>query len=200
MAETITHGKRNRPRFEGVTYHITTRCNNRQKLMNSRRACDKFISILKKCKDKYNMMLHDLVIMLSHVHLVICPGENSSISDIMHFINRGYAYWYNSVHERKGHFWEDRFYGEIIKDDFQLLAAMRYIDLNPVRANYCKTPTEWKYSGARLYLKGEPNELLDIPQTYINLGKTPEQRQKAYANIFPFKLESYDRVAYSTKI
>ena len=190
MAETITHGKRNQLNCEGVTYHITTRCNNGERLINNERRSDQYISILKKCKNKFNFILHDFAIMISHVHLIIRLGSNSNISEIMHYLNRVYARWYNDNYGRKGHFWEDRFYGELIKDDLQLLATMRYLDLNPVRANLCKSPLEWKYSGARFYLKGEPNEILDTPEIYMTLGKTPEERQNAYSNIFPFNLKN----------
>jgi putative transposase len=190
MAKTITHGKRERVNAKGVKYHISTRCNNREKLINNDEKAEKFMSFIEKSKDKFGFLLNDLSLMMSHVHLIIDLNAASNISEIMHSINRRYARWYNERYERKGHFWEDRFYGELIKDDMQLLASMRYAELNPVRANLCKSPLDWKYSGARFYLKGEPNKLLDAPEIYMALGKTPKERQNAYSNIFPFNLKN----------
>ncbi len=194
MALTITHAKRERFNYKDVIYHITTRCNNKQSLIENEQDFKKYKFILGKSKKKHGFLLHDYVIMNSHIHLIIRLASMLNISKIMHSINRQYARWYNEHYKRKGHFWEDRFYGEIIKSDLQLLAVMRYIDLNPVRANLCQNPTEWKYSGARLYLNGKKDDLIDIPQTYLELGQTDNTRQEAYSRIFPFNLAILTRL------
>lgn len=185
MTLTITHGKRERFNFKDAVYHITTRCNNKENLINEDYAFIKCKSILKTCKKKHGFLLHNYTIMNNHTHLIIKLAGTENISTIMHSVNRWYARWYNGYYKRKGHFWEDRFYGELIKDDAQLLAVMRYIDLNPARAGLCKNPTDWRYSGARAYLKGEKDDLIDKPDVYINLGANDRERQKAYSYIFP---------------
>ncbi|MDP3790744.1 MAG: transposase [Candidatus Omnitrophota bacterium] len=194
MAVTITHGKRERFNFKNAICHITTRCNNKQNLITDDYAFVKYLSILKKCKIKYGFLLYDYVIMHNHTHLLIKLVDTENISAIMHSINRWYARWHNEHYERKGHFWEDRFYGELVKNDTQLLAVMRYIDLNPVRAGLCKNSTDWNYSGARTYLSGEKNDLIDKSEVYINLGVTDEERQKTYSYIFPFNLANLTRL------
>ncbi len=194
MAVTVTHGKRERFNFKDAICHITIRCNNRENLFKN--DCDfiRYREILKKCKEKLNFLLHDYVIMHNHTHLLVKLVETDNISIIMHAINRWYARWYNEHYDRKGHFWEDRFYGELVKDDTQLLAVMRYIDLNPIRAGLCKNPTEWRYSGARAYLNVEKDDLIDKSEAYMNLGITNEERQKAYSYIFPFNLANLTRL------
>ena len=184
MAFTITHGKRERFNFKDAICHISTRCNNKENLFIEDRAFAQYINILKKCKEKHGFLLYNYVVMNNHTHLLIKLANTENISAIMHFINRWYARWYNERYKRKGHFWEDRFYGELVKDDTQLLAVMRYIDLNPVRAGLCNNPTEWRYSGARAYLNGEDDKLIDKSETYIGLGATTKERQKAYSCIF----------------
>lgn len=194
MAISITHGKRERPNFMNAVCHVTTRCNNKENLIINERDFTKYKNVLKTCKEAHGFLLHNYIIMNNHTHLIIRLAGTEDISTIMHSINRWYARWYNECYERKGHFWEGRFYGELIKDDTQLLAVMRYIDLNPVRAGLCKHPTEWRRSGACFYLNGETNELIDTADTYINLGKTDKARQEAYASIFPFNLAKLTRL------
>ncbi|MBL7092117.1 MAG: transposase [Candidatus Omnitrophica bacterium] len=194
MALTITHAKRERFNYKDVIYHITTRCNNRENLIKNEVDFKKYRFIVRKSKEKCGFLLYDYIIMSNHVHLIIQPRSTLDISKIMHSINRRYARWYNERYKRKGHFWEGRFYGELIKDELQLLAVMRYIDLNPVRANLCQNPAEWKYSGARLYLNGEKDSLIDIAQTYLELGQTDKTRQEAYSHIFPFNLTNLTRL------
>lgn len=188
MNINISKGKRERFNFKGATFHITVRCNNKENLIQNEIDFRKYKLILKKTKQKFGFLLHNYTIMNNHPHLIIRLESTLNISKIMQSINRQYARWYNEHYKRKGHFWEDRFYAELIKDDFQLLATMRYMDLNPVRAGLCKIPTLWKYSGASFYLKGMMNNLIDPPEAYINLGKDSASRQIAYANIFPFNL------------
>ncbi len=194
MAVTITHGKRERFNSKGAVCHITTRCNNKENLIVDEHAFKQYLSILKKCKNTHGFLLYNYVVMNNHTHLLIKLVATENISIIMHSINRWYARWYNEHYKRKGHFWEDRFYGELVKDDIQLLAVMRYIDLNPVRAGLCKKPAEWLYSGAYFYLNGEKDDLIDKPEAYINLGLTNEERQKAYSCIFPFNLANLTRL------
>jgi putative transposase len=183
MAITVSHAKHERHNFKHSVQHVITCCNNKEILIRNNPDFDNYMRILKACKEKHGFLLHDYVIMNNHVHLMIKLEKTEDISIIMHSINRWYARWYNEHYERKGHFWEDRFYAELIKDDMQLLAVMRYIGLNPVRAGLCNDPTEWKFSGACHYLKGDSNELIDEPEVYTNLGKIPIERQQAYKNI-----------------
>jgi putative transposase len=194
MAINISNGKRERINFKGATYHITTRCNDKEELIKDECDFEKYRLILKRSKEKFGYLLHNYVIMNSHSHLIMRLELTLDISKIMHAINRQYARWYNEHYKRRGHFWEDRFYAELIKDDFQLLAVIRYLDLNPVRAGLCKTPREWKYSGARFYLNGIKDELIDMPGVYESLGSNPESRQIAYANTFPFNLANLTRL------
>jgi len=188
MTLTITHAKRERFNYKNALCHIITRCNNKEPLIHKELDFAKYKYILKACKGQHGFLLYNYVIMNSHVHLIIKLTETENISKIMHSINRWYARWYNEHYGRKGHFWEDRFYAEPINEDDQFLAVMRYLDLNPVRAGLCKTPADWRHSGARVYLSGEKDELIDIPDIYINFGETNELRQKAYASIFPTDL------------
>lgn len=191
---SLSSRKRERINFKGATYHITMRCNNQEELIRNAHDFEKYKLMLKINKEKFGFLLHNYVIMNTHLHFIMRLELTLDISKIMQAINRQYARWYNEHYKRKGHFWEDRFYAELIKDDFQLLAVMRYIDLNPIRAGLCKMPTEWRHSGACFYLKGVEDDLIDIPETYESLGSDPESRQVAYSNIFPFNLVNLTRL------
>ena len=194
MAITITHGKRERFNYKGATHHLTSRCNNGKISFVHKIDFEKFESIVMQCKNKHGFILNNYTIMPTHTHLAIRLEFTIDISKIMHSINRQYARWYNEHYKIKGHFWEDRFYAELVKDDQQLLAVMRYIDLNPVRAKLCNYPVNWKYSGAGFYLNGAENSLIDIPDTYMALGSDWQERRKAYASIFPFNLTNLTRL------
>ncbi len=189
MAISITHAKRDRKNFDGAVYHITSRCNNREFLFLKEKDFEKYLSLTTLCKKKNGFSLFDYSLMNNHTHLIIELGKASNISKIMHSINRPFANWYNKEYDRSGHFWEERFYAELISDELQLLSTMVYLHLNPVKAKLCENPTDWKYSGARYYLNGNNNILLTYPSIYENLGGNKKERQITYSKI----LEIYRR-------
>jgi putative transposase len=57
-----------------------------------------------------------------------------------------------------GHLFQGRF-GAVVMDEPHLLAATRYIALNPVSAGLVSRAEDWPWSSARAYLAGEDDEL-----------------------------------------
>ena len=55
-------------------------------------------------------------------------------------LNQSIAFQANAEDNCKGHFWEGRFKSQALLDEAALLAAMAYVDLNPVRAGIAATP------------------------------------------------------------
>jgi putative transposase len=66
----------------------------------------------------------------------------------MHRLNFLYAQWFNAVHNRAGHVFQNRFGARVIERDDYFESACEYIDANPVRAGLCAEPAEWPWSTA----------------------------------------------------
>lgn len=47
-------------------------------------------------------------------------------------------------------------------DEAHLMAAFRYVAMNPVRANLVELPEDWKWSSARAHLQGCDDVLVDV--------------------------------------
>jgi putative transposase len=60
-----------------------------------------------------------------------------------------------------GHLFQGRF-GSAVMDEAHLIAAARYIALNPVRARLVARPQDWDWSSARAHLAGRDNELVKV--------------------------------------
>jgi putative transposase len=55
---------------------------------------------------------------------------------------------YNRRHDRKGTLWEDRFHSVLLEPDARVLwKVAAYIDLNPLRADICKDPKDYRFNG-----------------------------------------------------
>jgi len=47
-------------------------------------------------------------------------------------------------------------------DETYLLATVRYVEMNPVKAKLCQQPEDWPWSSARAHLEGRDNALVRV--------------------------------------
>ena len=65
---------------------------------------------------------------------------------------------------------------------------MHYIELNPVRADMVAHPSEYPWSSYRHNALGQADELVRPHLEYRRLGKTAEERQAAYHQLFKHRI------------
>ncbi len=90
------------------------------------------------------------VIMPNHVHLLLRPKENFDVSKIMHSIKSFTANKANKLLNRKGDFWQHESFDRFIRNYKHFERVVSYIENNPVKANLCEKPSDWKFSSAFL--------------------------------------------------
>ncbi|SFQ95151.1 REP element-mobilizing transposase RayT [Desulfoscipio geothermicus DSM 3669] len=110
----------------------------------------RFCDILKEKMRNGEFTVYALCIMDNHAHLLL-KVENDRLANIMKRINTSYAYYYNKKYQRVGHVFQDRFKSEAIENESYLLAAIRYIHNNPVKAGMVKAPRHYKWSSYGSY-------------------------------------------------
>jgi Transposase IS200 like len=86
--------------------------------------------------------------MTNHFHLVLETPE-PTLSRGMKWMNGKYAQWFNRTHKRSGHLFQGRFKGFLVEKESYLLALIRYVALNPVRAGMVKRPESYRWSSYR---------------------------------------------------
>jgi len=75
--------------------------------------------------------------------------------------HRRYTRHVNFREKWKGHLWQERF-ASYPMNEKHLLAAARYIELNPFRAGLAKEPWSYKWSSAGAHVNGCNDGLVDV--------------------------------------
>ncbi len=172
-----------------IPQHIIQRGNNRQVCFNSREDLAAYAYWLKEFSVKYHVEIHAWVFMTNHVHLLVTPRVQSAVSKLMQSLGRQYVQYFNKTYQRSGTLWEGRYKSCIVQTSEYLLQCYRYIELNPVRAGIVANPSEFAWSSYRANALGKSSLLITPHNEYLQLGKTPEERQLQYRELFRFHLE-----------
>lgn len=161
-------------------HHVILRGNNRQGIFYSDLDREHLLATLAEAASQYGVAIHAYVLMDNHLHLLLTPPGADALSRMMQSLGRRYVGWFNARHRRTGTLWEGRFRAGLIEGERHLLACMRYIELNPVRAGLCAEAADWKWSSAAHHLGLVRNVLVTEHPMYWLLGNTPFEREHAY--------------------
>jgi putative transposase len=174
------------PRFviPGQLQHVIVRGNNRTEIFCADADYQFYLEKLQLACEEHACQIHAYVLMTNHVHLLVTPQEEQSIGKAMQMLGRYYVQYYNYTYRRTGTLWEGRYKATLIDFEAYLLTCMRYIELNPVRAGMVAHPSEYPWSSYRRNALGQPNEIVTPQLEYQRLGKTDEERQAAYRQLF----------------
>ena len=80
--------------------------------------------------------------------------------------------------------WEGRYRAGLVETDRYLLACMRYIELNPVRAAMVEQPSAYCWSSFQGNAHGAADPVLTPHPLYDQLGADPQARAGAYRELF----------------
>lgn len=88
----------------------------------------------------------EYAVMSTHYHVFV-RLRKPTLSSGFQRLNIRYARYFNDRHRRRGHVFGARFYSRIAESTFAQLETIRYIALNPVKANICPRPEDYPWSG-----------------------------------------------------
>lgn len=123
-----------------------------------------YVSFIRKASEKFSVKVHGWVFMTNHVHLLLTPSSEGGISKLMQSLGRRDAAYFNFTYSRTGTLFEGRFKASLVEEYKYLLACLRYIELNPVRAGMVKDPGEYRWSSYRTHAfnKGVGSNTFDL--------------------------------------
>ncbi len=110
-----------------------------------------------------------------------------SLSWFMRELNFEIAMKANQEDECKGHFWESRYKSQALLDEKALLAAMAYVDLNPIRSGAAQTPETSEHTSIKARLEALKKQQPTAPCLHPFIGDHSDQKGSG----IPFRLKDY---------
>ncbi len=137
---------------EGFPHHIIQRGNRRQKVFFFEKDYQTYLNLLSIHSKLFNLEILCYCLMPNHVHLIVVPNKKENLSIAIGRTHQKYTRMINLRENWRGYLWQGRFSSYILDEPY-LISAVRYILLNPVRANIVKRPQDYRYSSIRHHLK-----------------------------------------------
>jgi putative DNA methylase len=98
--------------------------------------------------DAQRYRLHAWCVMPNHVHALITPLADWTLSSTTHSWKSFTSKKANALLGKQGAFWAPEYYDRAIRDEVHYASAIDYIAKNPVKANLCTKPEDWRFSSA----------------------------------------------------
>ena len=143
--------RRSRIVIPGMPHHVTQRGNNREVVFHSDGDRRFYLDVVEHHTRENQVRILGYCLMTNHVHLIVVPERPESLARALKCAHAAYAHCWNRFAGRSGHLWQGRFYSCPL-DPSHLESALRYVDLNPVRAGLVATASEWRWSSARAHV------------------------------------------------
>ncbi|MBR6281384.1 MAG: transposase [Lachnospiraceae bacterium] len=177
-------------------YHIILRSVNQHIIFEEDFDYQKFLFVLSDCEEKYDTSIYAYCLMDNHIHMLL-RADSDCLSSFFQSLGTRFVRWYNNKYSRCGHLFQDRFYSVAIESPRSFLLALAYIHNNPVKANICRVPSEYRWSSYNAYF-GQKNTRIDCSLAYRIAG-SKEVLQRFLAQAVQEEDEMYAQAHGLTK-
>jgi putative transposase len=140
---------------------VTQRGNRRQVVFFRDEDYRAYIAMLAKACRLAQTEVWAYCLMPNHVHFILVPSDTDGLRAVFGEAHRRYTRRINVREGWCGHLWQARFYS-FPMDEAHLLAAVRYVELNPVRAGLVRRAEGWPWSSATAHLAGADDALVRV--------------------------------------
>lgn len=164
-------------------YHVINRANGRSKIFNAKTDYRMFEELLQGTKELVDMRILAYVVMPNHFHLVLYPRTDGDLGSFMHRLSNSHTRKVHAVTKTNGagHLYQGRYKSFLVNTDEYLLALMRYVERNPVRAKLVERAEDWQWGSAFRRINGTSVEKkllsvcpVSLPQDYADWVNTPD--------------------------
>jgi REP element-mobilizing transposase RayT len=166
----------------GALHHIICRGIEGQRVFRDDKDRDNFVKRLGKILEDSSTPCYAWALIPNHFHLLLRTG-NLPVANVMQRLLTGYAAYYNRSHRRHGHLFQNRYKSILCQEDTYLLELVRYIHLNPLRADIVSNLEEldrYRYCGHSRLVDRRQNQWQDVDTVLSLFGKRAGSARKRY--------------------
>ena len=130
-----------------IPHHLTQRGNGRRFILDCDADRAVYLNLLREDVELYRVSVIGYCLMSNHVHLIVVPRTVDGLALALKRTHGRYASYWNAAHQSSGHVWQGRYYSCPL-DQPHLWEALRYTELNPLRAGLVSEAEAWPWSSA----------------------------------------------------
>jgi REP element-mobilizing transposase RayT len=172
--------RKRRIHYPGAIYHVMLRGNAKQDIFYRDEEYRYFETILAEGLEQHSLKLHAYCWMKNHVHMAL-QVKDRPLSKLMQNLSQRYTQWFNKKHDRVGHLFQGRYKAILVDKDAYLSELIRYIHLNPVRAEIVIDPVNYRFSSHAAYAGHvQAPSWLFVDRSLGYFGKTLSGARVAY--------------------
>jgi len=145
----------------GIPHHVIQRGVRRLEVFQNDDDYDTYLGLISESCKKAGTEVWAYCLMSNHVHLILVPSTEDGLRASLGDAHRQYTRHVNIREGCRGHLWQERFHS-FAMDEYYLLAAVRYVELNPVHAHMVKSAEDYRWSSARAHLSAKDDKLVRV--------------------------------------
>ena len=145
----------------GIPHHVTQRGNRRERIFMEDDDYALYRDWLAQACRSNGVEVWSYCLMPNHVHLILVPADETGLSRAVGETHRRYSGYINARLRVTGHLFQGRF-GCVAMDEAHLMAAFRYVAMNPVKAKLAVTPADWPWSSTPAHLRRQDDGLVTV--------------------------------------
>jgi putative transposase len=161
-------------------YHVINRANNGARIFHEYGDYAAFVALMAEAQERCEMPLLAACVMPNHLHLVVRPKEASDLARWTHWLFTTHVRRYHAKYQTTGRIWQGRYKAFVAQEDHHLLAVLRYVERNALRANLVCRAEDWRWGSlAWRQSDNHPLRLAPIPVSlpmhwseYVNQAQT----------------------------
>jgi len=152
----------------GYPHHITQRGVRSLDIFHSDEDRRIYLQYIKEETARFGVDVLSWCLMTNHVHFIAVPKEAMSFARGFGEAHRRYTRMKNFAEGVRGYLFQGRF-GSCVLDERHLVAAVHYVELNPVRAGVVKAAWDYPWSSAAYHIGKTEKDVLVKDRTLIGM-------------------------------
>lgn len=153
----------------GFPHHITQRGNLNRVTFLEASDYQTYLDLMREWPVDHGVKVLAYCLLPDHVHLLVVPSTESGLCRAIGETHRRFSRSVNQREGRRGYLWRGRF-GSTVLDDSYLRAAIRLVELHPVRNRLVQYAWDYPWSSARSHVEGGNDPFLATGSLVSRVG------------------------------